>query len=303
MDSVPVDSFFAHGALEKGHAKNTQLIQHRVLGTYSDWLEKMRNYTQWSETTLDDVHHYLAQRKSKANLSPATMKLEIVVLRNFYRYLNKEGYHSEDIADQLDLPKLIRYLPETLTEKEIGKLLSAPWPETPLGVRNRAIMELFYATGIRVSELASALLENLDLHKKSLLVIGKGNKERIVLFGSRAEHALSIYLEEGRSRLGKNTAGGEIFLANHGRRLTTVRIEKIVKEAMRRAGIEKNVYPHLLRHSFATHLLSNGADLRMIQELLGHASINTTEIYTHVDQKRLVHTHRKFHPRSKRKHS
>lgn len=169
---------------------------------------------------------------------------------------------------------------------------------TPLGLRDRAILELLYASGLRISELSHARLENLSSDEGVLRVTGKGNKTRLVPVGRKACEALADYLENQRPKLVKPRSGSEIFLSTRGTRLTTVRIWQIVKHHAQHSGLDRNVYPHLLRHSFATHLLSNGADLRIIQEMLGHADISTTQVYTHVDQQRLKAVHRKFHPRA-----
>ncbi|MEM6885698.1 MAG: tyrosine recombinase [Verrucomicrobiota bacterium] len=300
MNRSLLDAYLAYTALEKGHAHNTQFNQQSTIERLIEWLDQKRNSPDWKSIQLEDLQAYLTDRKSYGDLSPASMKLEIVMLRGFFKYLHREKYHPENLAEQLEIPKQARSLPETLTESEVQLLLHIQWPDTPIGLRNRAVMELFYATGMRVGEMITALLEHLNLEQKTLIVTGKGDKDRMVLFGDRAAEVLERYLENGRPQLIKAKSGGELFLARHGKGLTRARIWAIVKEAMHEAGIQKNIYPHLLRHSFATHLLSGGADLRMIQELLGHSSINTTEIYTHVDQKRLSETHRTFHPRAKK---
>jgi integrase/recombinase XerD len=168
----------------------------------------------------------------------------------------------------------------------------------PRGLRDRAIVELLYASGLRISELANARLENLNVDERIMRVTGKGNKTRLVPVGRRACEALASYLTGERPKLVKARTGSEIFLSSRGTKLTTVRLWQIVKERARLSGLEANIYPHLLRHSFATHLLGNGADLRIIQEMLGHADISTTQVYTHVDQQRLKAVHRKFHPRA-----
>jgi len=165
-------------------------------------------------------------------------------------------------------------------------------------LRDRAMVELLYASGLRISELANARLENLNFEERILRVTGKGNKMRLVPVGRKACDALAAYVSTERPKLVKRRSGSEIFLSSRGTKLTTVRIWQIVKERAKRSGLETNIYPHLLRHSFATHLLSNGADLRIIQEMLGHADISTTQVYTHVDQQRLKAVHRKFHPRA-----
>ncbi|MEM6601523.1 MAG: tyrosine recombinase [Verrucomicrobiota bacterium] len=300
VDRSLLDSYLAYTALEKGHSRNTQFNQQSTIERLISWLDQKRGTPTWKSVQLDDVLAYLADRKSYGELSPASMKLEIVMLRGFFKYLHREKHHPENLAEQLEIPKQVRSLPETLTESEVLLLLHIQWPDTPLGLRNRAVMELFYATGMRVGEMVAALLEHLNLEQKTLIVTGKGDKDRMVLFGDRAAEVLERYLEAGRPQLIKAKSGGELFLARHGKGLTRARIWTIVKEAMHEAGIKKNIYPHLLRHSFATHLLAGGADLRMIQELLGHSSINTTEIYTHVDQQRLSQSHRAFHPRAKK---
>ncbi|MDD5262475.1 MAG: tyrosine recombinase [Methylacidiphilales bacterium] len=299
IDPQTVEACLAWQALEKGHATNTQLANRTVLERFAAWLDKKTTLPNWAGLDLATLQNYLREQKEKRRLSPASLKLEIVALRNLLRYLKKEKAITRDLAALLELPKLFRYLPETLTEEEVNGLLAVAWDDTPLGLRNCAILETFYAAGIRVGELATLRMERMDLPEQTARVIGKGNKERLVLLGSRACEALRLYLDKGRPALAKARSGGEVFLARHGGKLTTAQIWNVVKEAMKKAGIRKNVYPHLLRHSFATHLLSRGADLRIIQELLGHASISTTEIYTHVEAERLRSIHRDFHPRSR----
>jgi len=181
---------------------------------------------------------------------------------------------------------------------QVEQLLESVDPKVPLGLRDRAIVELLYASGLRISELAAARLENFDAEERILRITGKGNKMRLVPVGRKAAEALASYLSLERPKLVKRGTGSEIFLSSRGTKLTTARVWQIVKKVAQRSGLEANVYPHLLRHSFATHLLSNGADLRIIQEMLGHADISTTQVYTHVDQQRLKAVHRQFHPRA-----
>jgi integrase/recombinase XerD len=185
-----------------------------------------------------------------------------------------------------------------MNELQVQTLLEGVVDDGPRGLRDRAIMELLYASGLRVSELVNARLENLDIEHQIIRVTGKGNKTRLVPVGRKALEALGIWLGRGRPEMVTKRTGSEVFLSRNGTKLTTVRIWQIVKRCARHAGLQVNVYPHLLRHSFATHLLSNGADLRIIQELLGHADIATTQIYTHVDQQRLKAVHHRFHPRA-----
>jgi integrase/recombinase XerD len=225
------------------------------------------------------------------------MKVIVVALRHWFAYLKRERLIECDLLPSLDLPHLDRHLPATLSEAEVGRLLAVDLSESPLGWRDRALLEVLYASGLRAGELAGLRLENYLREERLLRVIGKGNRERVVPVGEKAISAIDRWLARGRPLLVKPKTGGEIFLGEHGRRLTTARIWQIVQELARRAGLGKRIWPHLLRHSFATHLLSHGADLRAIQEMLGHASLATTQIYTHVDEARLKEVHRRFHPR------
>jgi integrase/recombinase XerD len=243
------------------------------------------------------ISEYLAERK-RGGLSASSIKLIVVALKIFFRFAAAQNFVQRDPADSLSLPRIDRYLPETLNELQVEQLLESVDCKAPLGLRDRAMLELLYASGLRISELAGAKLENLNLDEGVVRVTGKGNKTRLIPVGRKACAAILSYLEEERPRLVKRRSGSEVFLSTRGGRLTTVRIWQIVKAVARRSGLEANVYPHLLRHSFATHLLGNGADLRIIQELLGHADISTTQVYTHVDQQRLKAVHHKFHPRA-----
>jgi integrase/recombinase XerD len=243
------------------------------------------------------MSEYLADRKH-AGLSASSIKLIVVALKIFFRFLTTKGLIERDPAEALALPRIERYLPETLNELQVEQLLEAVDTKAAHGLRDRAIIELLYASGLRISELANARLENFNFEERVVRVIGKGNKTRLVPVGRKACEALAAYLSAERPKLVKQRTGSEIFLSERGTKLTTARIWQIVKKHAQRAGLENNVYPHLLRHSFATHLLGNGADLRIIQEMLGHADISTTQVYTHVDQQRLKAVHRKFHPRA-----
>ncbi|MDR2463290.1 MAG: tyrosine recombinase [Verrucomicrobiales bacterium] len=299
IDRCRIEECLAWQALEKGHAANSQLANRLVMERFAGWLDQTAGVSDWRQLTLPLLQAYLAEQKERRKLEPASLKLEIVVLRNLLRFLKKEHAIQPDLAELLELPRLFRYLPETLTVSEVDALLEVEWGNEPLGLRNRAIMETFYAAGLRVGELVTLRLEHLDLREGAARVIGKGNKERLVLIGGKACAALDEYLRAARPLLVTPRTGGEVFISRRGRRLTTARIWQVVKDAARRADLGKNIHPHLLRHSFATHLLSRGADLRIIQELLGHANISTTEIYTHVEQGRLRAIHQQFHPRAR----
>ena len=289
-----IDQFILYLATERGLSENYQLSTRRSLEEFAEWISKERNGPD--EITIEDLTSYLAQRKG-GGLAPASLKLIVVALKIFFRFLNTRKVISGDSAELLVLPRLTRYLPETLNELEVSQLLSVDLKSRAFPLRDRAMLELLYASGLRISELADARLEHLNLEDRFIRVVGKGNKTRIIPVGREACDAIGRYLTAERPALVGKRTGSEIFLARHGRRLTTQRLWQIVKEIAELGGFTTNIYPHLLRHSFATHLLSNGADLRIIQELLGHADISTTEVYTHVDQSRLKSIHRRFHPR------
>lgn len=283
----------AYLAVEKSHAPSTQQINQQCLCEFQDWAQDQ--FQNWNEIQTQDLEIFLRELSSQK--TGATVKKYIVALKHLFRYLLQENQIPHDPTDVLEIPKLSQTLPETLSEKEVDLLLSYPFPETGEGIRDRALMELLYATGLRAHELAGVTLESFDLNEKFIRVLGKGKKERLVPLGSRAIEALSIYLEKVRPSFSKPTSGAHLFLQKHGVPLSRYQIWQIVQESARRAGIQKRVYPHLLRHSFATHLLAHGADLRVIQEMLGHASLATTQIYTHVDSQRLKSIHQRFHPR------
>lgn len=292
-----IEAFIRFLAVERGLSENYQLSTQRSLGEFAVWCAQRKQIFRARDVGLPVISEYLAERK-KGGLSAASIKLVVVALKIFFRFATARGDVARDPTDAMSLPRIERYLPETLNELQVEQLLESVNCTAPLGLRDRAILELLYASGLRISELAGAKLENLNLDDGVVRVTGKGNKTRLVPVGGKACAALAKYLEEERPRLVRRRTGSEVFLSNRGARLTTVRIWQIVKEVARRSGLEANIYPHLLRHSFATHLLSNGADLRIIQEMLGHADISTTQVYTHVDQQRLKAVHRKFHPRA-----
>jgi integrase/recombinase XerD len=293
-----VDQFLLYLATERGLSENYQLSTRRSLEELASWARKTKQINSPSHLATTDLTEFLAYEKTKG-LAPASMKLVVVAIKIFYRFLRMRLLAGKDPAELLPLPRLVRYLPETLNQVEVKRLLEADLSSRPFPIRDRAMIELFYSSGLRISELTGARLENLNLKERVLRVVGKGSKTRIVPMGRTACDAIDQYLTRERvDRVGKKT-GNEIFLSRHGKKLTTQRVWQIVKEIAALAGTEINVYPHLLRHSFATHLLANGADLRVIQELLGHADISTTQIYTHVDQSRLLAIHKKYHPRGK----
>ena len=292
-----IDSFIRFLAVERGLSENYQLSTQRSLAEFARWGTEKKKIDDPRKVTLALLSEYLADRK-RAGLSASSIKLTVVALKIFFRFLTAKGMIKSDPSEALTLPRIERYLPETLNEMQVEQLIETIDTKNELGLRDRAMIELLYASGLRISELANARLENFVTEEGVLRVTGKGNKTRIVPVGRKACAALAAYLSSERPKLVKRRSGSEIFLSTRGTKLTTARIWQIVKKHARHAGLERNIYPHLLRHSFATHLLSNGADLRIIQEMLGHADISTTQVYTHVDQQRLKAVHRQFHPRA-----
>jgi integrase/recombinase XerD len=291
-----IDCFILYLATERGLSENYQLLTKRSLEKFADWARTAKRFASPREVELSLLTEYLGTEKERG-LAPGSMKLVVVALKIFFRFLKMRLMIDRDPAELLPLPRLARFLPETLNQPQVNHLLQVSLEGRPFPLRDRAILELFYASGLRISELAGARLENLNLQERLIRVIGKGAKTRLVPVGRIACEAIAQYVDQERIRLVRPRTGNEVFLSRHGKKLTTQRIWQIIKEIAATAGFEINVYPHLLRHSFATHLLANGADLRIIQELLGHADIGTTQIYTHVEQSRLKSIHRQFHPR------
>lgn len=294
---IEIDRFIRYLAVEKGLSLNYQLSVRRSLEAFAGWAKDGYGIEVPARVELSHLTTYLAHRRLDDRLAASSLRVQLIAIKIFFRHLAAKGKVTADVADQIDSPRLEKYLPETLNEPTVKRLLESIDDTQPLSRRDRAILELMYASGLRVSELTGARLENLFLEDGAIRVTGKGNKTRIVPVGAAARESIESYLAGERPVLVSRHSGSEIFLSKWGKKLTTTRIWQIVKERAKLAGIESNVYPHLLRHSFATHLLGNGADLRVIQELLGHADIATTQIYTHVDQKHLRDVHRKFHPR------
>lgn len=292
-----IDSFIRFLAIERGLSENYQLSTQRSLNEFALWCAARKKIEDPRAVNLPVISEYLGDRK-RAGLSASSIKLIVVALKIFFRFLVSQGRVQRDPAEALTLPRIERYLPETLNELQIEQFLEKIDTNAVHGLRDRAMIELLYASGLRISELATARLENFNFEERVIRVTGKGNKTRLVPVGRKACEALAAYLSTERPKVVKRRSSSEIFLSERGAKLTTARIWQIVKEHARRAGLEQNVYPHLLRHSFATHLLGNGADLRIIQEMLGHADISTTQVYTHVDQQRLKAVHRQFHPRA-----
>jgi integrase/recombinase XerD len=291
-----IDQFLLYLATERGLSTNYQLSTRRSLEAFAEWAAQA-GISILHQVETGHFADYLAWRK-RSGLAAASIRLEAVALRIFFRFLLARKILTINPAENLSIPRVEKYLPETLNACTIKHLLESVSGTDPLGLRDRAMLELLYASGLRISELCSVRLEGIDLEEGMIRVIGKGNKTRLIPVGSEAREAIRRYLEVERPQLVSRRSGAEVFLSIRGRKLTSQRVWQLIKRYAERAGLEANVYPHLLRHSFATHLLAGGADLRIIQEMLGHADISTTQIYTHVDSSHLKSVHKKFHPRA-----
>lgn len=290
-----VDLFMNYLAVERGLARNTLEAYGRDLNRFLLFMEK-EQISDLEQITSTVIVAYLG-RLAKEGLSPRSRARALVALRMFHKFLAAEGITRENPATRVRLPNTIRSLPHVLTFPEVERLLAVAGEETPLVLRDRAMLELLYATGLRVSELVGLRFQDLEMAGGYLRAFGKRNKQRLVPMGESSVEALQIYLQRGRGRLCKSGSGDHLFLNPFGKNLTRQGFWKIIKRRAREAGIPKNITPHTLRHSFATHLLENGADLRSVQMMLGHADISTVQIYTHVTRERLRKIHEQFHPR------
>ncbi|MEX1117105.1 MAG: site-specific tyrosine recombinase/integron integrase [Akkermansiaceae bacterium] len=288
------DQFIRYLATERGLSEAYQLSVRQTLDALAGWVKARQ--TTLRDLGTDELAAFLSERK-KQGLNAASLRITTVHLKVFFRWLAAKEQLEMDPAEPLLAPRPDQTLPETLHASEVVKLLDSIDPAVALGRRDLAILELFYSSGLRLSELCKARLEMIDFEDGFLRVTGKGGKTRIVRVGKKALEAISDYLRNERPDLVGKRTSSHVFLSVRGTLLSPDRVRQIVKERAKFAGIDQNIYPHLLRHSFATHLLEGGADLRVIQELLGHSDISTTQIYTHVDRHRLKAVHKQFHPR------
>jgi integrase/recombinase XerD len=301
-----VEDFLQYLRHERGQSDHTQKTYAALLGKFTGWA-KEQGVGDWKQVELTHLMAFLNDERKRGlaheppesprRLSSESVYLEIAALRAFYRFAENEKLLPLNVAENLSLPRRWRRLPKALTAAEIDQLLAPENPQTPDSLCLQAVMELAYASGLRLAELRGLRLEQLHLEAGFINVIGKGNKERVVPVGKKAVEAINRYLDAGRPRLVNPRTPANVFLTRRGTPFAAVTLWLRIKGRVRRSGIARNVTPHMLRHSFATHLLEHGADLRVIQELLGHASISTTEVYTHVAAGRLRDVHRKFHPR------
>lgn len=288
-----IADFIHYLNVERGLAKATQTSYQQDLITFSAWLAARKRRTFPEE--FGTIQSFL--KEQNATKAPASVSRMISALRNFYRFLLREGAISADPMTKIDTPKRAQHLPATLSSQEVDALMAKPDTDKPLGLRDRAIFELMYATGLRVSEVVDLRLDQLHLAMNLLQVTGKGDKERLVPISPQATQWVDRYLQEARPKLLKRVQPKNVFVNFHGGPMTRQGIWKNLKTYIASIGIEKDVTPHTLRHSFATRLLENGADLRVVQELLGHSDISTTQIYTHLSNQHLVAVYHKTHPR------
>ncbi len=293
MDSIR--AFLDWAGIERGLAKNTLEAYGRDLAGFAAWAGR-RNIVTPAAVRRTDIQGYLRDLRLRG-LSPRSVARYLATLRVFFRFLKQEGRTVEDPTAEIEGPRVERALPRALPAGQVLKLLAAPDVATPGGARDAAMLEILYATGLRVSELVGLRLEDLHLEEGFLICRGKGSKERVVPIGSEAKQRVSLYLAGPRQAILKSRSSIYLFVQNRGGGLTRQAMWKRVKSYAAAAGIRASLSPHVLRHSFATHLLENGADLRVVQQMLGHADISTTQIYTQVNRERLRRVYSRHHPR------
>ncbi|MFA5411140.1 MAG: site-specific tyrosine recombinase XerD [Candidatus Omnitrophota bacterium] len=290
-----IDTFLNYLSVERGLSQNTINSYREDLNAYMNFVQDQR-IEILSKTTKSTVTDFMFFQKGKG-ITPNSVARRLAAIKSFYRFLVRERVLKADPTGLIDSPKLWKKIPETLSVNEIDSLLRQPNLRQVQGIRDRAVLETLYATGMRVSEAVNLKSDNVNLEIGFLRCIGKGNKERVIPLGAKAVESIKRYMEASRPRLlGKRTSEF-LFLSRFGKKISRQSLWKIIKKYARDARIKKPIRPHILRHSFATHLLERGADLRSVQEMLGHANIATTQIYTHINKDRLKAIHKMFHPR------
>lgn len=282
--------------IERGLADNTLISYNRDLTNYLQHQEERLNKTNWNDVLRNDILFFLYELKDTGK-STSTISRHISSIRSFHQFLVREQLVTHDASVHIEKPRKDRTLPDVLSQDEMNRLLDIPETK-PLDLRTKAMLELLYATGLRVTEMIELKTSDVHLMMGFVQCFGKGSKERIVPLGDTAKQAIEKYLDNGRPELVKAQPTKTLFVNQHGRPLTRQGFWKILRKKSLEAGITKNITPHTLRHSFATHLLENGADLRIVQEMLGHEDISTTQIYTHVTKSRLKDMYQKHHPRA-----
>ncbi len=291
-----IDEYLSSLLTEQHLSKNTKITYENVLKQYNEYFKKHHiNYIY--DINKEDILHYLEELKEK-KLKPQTIAHHLTVIKNFHKFLLQNEYLDKNIAASIERPKLVKQLPNVLSIEEVLSLLDIPL-ETPFDYRNKCMLELLYGTGLRISELINLTINDIDLINCTVRCIGKGNKERIVPINDYVIDSVNQYLMK-RPLLLKNNTTKELFLNREGKKISRVGFFKILKNLLLQKGLNPNISPHTLRHSFATHLLEYGADLRVIQEMLGHSDISTTRIYTHVTNTKIREDYEKYHPRNEK---
>jgi integrase/recombinase XerD len=290
-----IDSFLDYLTVERGLAKNTIIAYRQDLNIYLGFIIK-RGYNALSQISKNDITEFMLSAKDKG-ISPVSISRRLAAIRMFHRFLARERVLKSDPTTLIDSPKLWKKVPDTLSLNEVEALIAQPDPRDFQGARDRAILETLYATGMRVSEATGLKVADVNLDIGFLRCIGKGNKERVIPLGKKAIHSIKRYSEFSRPHFLKDKTSDVLFINRSGAKLSRQSVWKLIKQYAKEAKIKKPIKVHTLRHSFATHLLEGGADLRSVQEMLGHSSISTTQIYTHIDKERLKKIHKMFHPR------
>jgi len=294
MDKL-IDQFLFFMEAERAVSRNTILAYSRDLKKFAVYRKNINK--KLSAFSREDIIEFLLKLKD-SGLKTVSIARNLASIKTFWRFLTEEGLVEKNIAAIVETPKTWKTIPDVLSVEEIERLLEVPPKRDRIGIRDRAILEIMYASGLRVSEVADLKTININLDSNFLKCQGKGGKERIVPFGGLAEKAVRHYLESARGKLSKKTVDEHLFLSRLGRKISRQGLWKIIRKYAREARINKKITPHTLRHSFATHLLEGGVELRALQEMLGHADISSTQIYTHVNKERLQKIHQKFHPRA-----
>lgn len=289
-----IEDFLNYLSVERGLAKNTLDAYGRDLAKYVEFVGKV---TDPNAMTRAHVTSFMMKLK-KDGMATTTISRHLAAVKMFHRFLVRESLATDDPTNLIETPKMLKRIPAVLTQNEIDAMLHVSPPRGWQGIRDKAIIEIFYASGLRVSELADLKLTSINYDIGFVRAIGKGSKERIIPVGAKAKDAIKLYLEKSRIKVAKGADQGYLFLSRLGKRISRQSVWAVIKSYARLAGIKKVIKPHTLRHTFATHLLEHGADLRSVQEMLGHADISTTQIYTHVDRERLKAVHKEFHPRT-----
>jgi len=296
-----INQFLEYLEVEKGYSTNTLAAYQNDLGQFLIFLQQRppsQRPRAWGEVTREHITDYILDMKEREYAS-STIARKVAAVKSFFKFLEDIGQISTNPAKELETPRAEKHLPATISAEDVDRLLAAPSDDTPAGLRDRAMLELLYATGLRVSELVSLNVNDVDLDEGTVRCMGKGKKERVLPLYEKARYALYRYLEHGRPQLlGKDNRQDALFLNRRGTRLTRQGLWLIIKRYVEQIGITQNVTPHTLRHSFATHMLRGGADLREVQQMLGHANITTTQIYTQVSDEHKREVYDEAHPRA-----